>query len=268
MISRRQLLRLCALAPLLRTAAGESSLYAQSLQAALARLNPGVELLLYDAPRSLVLASTFADPALPIPVGSLLKPFLAFAYLSRAHHPELGTLCHGRQDLCWKPGGHGVLNLPDALAQSCNAYFLALAAALSPDEITLPTRPPADATAADLIGLHPRWLLPPETLVAAYARLLPQTTWPILDGMRRSATEGTAQRIGNHPGGVLAKTGTATCIPMPTPCQASSDGLVFAAVPAQNPSLLLLVRRRATTGATTALTAGLILNQLERLHAL
>ena len=45
------------------------------------------------------------------------------------------------------------------------------------------------------------------------------------------------------------------------------DGLVIAAVPAAHPTLLLLVRKRATTGAMTAAAANAILTQLESLHA-
>jgi hypothetical protein len=86
--------------------------------------------------------------------------------------------------------------------------------------------------------------------------------------MTQAATTGTASRIGQHPGGVLAKTGTAPCIPTPSqPCKATGDGLVLAAVPAQSPTLLLLVRRRATTGALTAAAANPILTQLKTLHA-
>jgi len=239
------------------------TLYTQSLQASLATSR--LELLVHDLRQSKTLASTFHDT--PIPIGSLLKPFLALAYLATPH-PAIHPICHGHADQCWT--AHGALTLPQALAQSCNAYFLALARALNPDRITLPTPPPPNPTPEDLIGLTPRWLLTPETLVNAYAQLLASPTTPpqILDGMAASARTGTASRIGQHPGGVLAKTGTAPCIPTPTqPCKASGDGLVVAAVPAQSPTLLLLVRRRATTGALTAAAANPILTQLKTLHA-
>ncbi len=239
------------------------TLYAQSLQATLATWP--LELLVYDIAQSQTLASTF--PSSPIPVGSLLKPFLALAYLNTPH-PAVKTICRGHPDQCWT--AHGALTLPEALAQSCNAYFLALARTLQRSEITLPAAPPPNPTPEDLIGLTPRWLLTPETLVRAYAQLLASPTTPaqILAGMSASALTGTASRIGPHPGGVLAKTGTAPCIPAPNqPCRVSSDGLVLAAVPAHSPSLLLLVRRRATTGALTAAAANPILTKLKALHA-
>jgi cell division protein FtsI/penicillin-binding protein 2 len=239
------------------------TLYAQSLQATLATSH--LELLVYDIAQSQTLASTFLSA--PIPVGSLLKPFLALAYLNTPH-PAVKTICHGHADQCWT--AHGALTLPQAIAQSCNAYFLALARTLQPSEITLPAAPPPNPAPEDLIGLTPRWLLTPETLVRAYAQLLASPTTPaqILTGMSASALTGTASRIGRHPGGVLAKTGTAPCIPAPNqPCRVSSDGLVLAAVPAKSPTVLLLARRRATTGALTAAAANPILTQLKALHA-
>ncbi len=241
----------------------QQTLNSQSLQTQLAR--PNLELLVLDLRTHQVVANTF--PPAPIPPGSLLKPFLALAYLQRPQHPELHAVCHGHSDRCWRVGGHGTLTLPQALAQSCNAYFLALARTLTPDEITLPTPPPANASPETLIGLNPAWLIPPTTLAEAYAQLLTSPTTPpaILEGMRLAASEGTATAVGPHPGGVLAKTGTAPCITRP--CKASGDGLFLAAVPAVHPTLLLLVRRRGTTGATTAQSAGPILTQLKALHA-
>jgi cell division protein FtsI/penicillin-binding protein 2 len=247
----------------------QQTLYTQSLETILTRANPHLELLVLDANTQQILANTFPNPATPIPVGSLLKSFLALAYLTHQPHPELNVICHGHPDRCWRAGGHGRLTLPEALAQSCNAYFLALARTLPLDEITLPTSPPISATPEDLIGLTAAWPISPETLATAYAQLVtsPSTPSPILDGMSLAATHGTASAIGQHPGGVLAKTGTAPCIPTPQRCLAANDGLVVAAVPAEHPTLILLVRRRAATGAITAQSAGRILTQLEALHA-
>jgi len=85
-------------------------------------------------------------------------------------------------------------------------------------------------------------------------------------GMKLAASaNGTAARIGYHPGGVLAKTGTAPCVAEPSAphCIASGDGLVVALFPAENPRLLLLVRQRGTTGATAAEVAGKMLSKIE-----
>src|SRR5215475_2933452 len=64
----------------------------------------------------------------PLPVGSLMKPFVAKAW-TRTHPGETPPRhrCEGGAK-CWRPSGHGHLGLAGALAVSCNAYFRALAA--------------------------------------------------------------------------------------------------------------------------------------------
>ncbi len=236
-------------------AARPQTLYRQSLQTALTHSTPGLELLLLNPHTHQVLADTFAAPDTPIPTGSLLKPFLAEAY-ARTHADYPTHLC---------PAHATPLLLPQALAESCNAYFLALAAKLDPATLhDLPA--PPDTLPRTLIGLTPAWPIAPLALIRAYAALLlsPGTRPEILESMRLAAVNGTAAGVGRHPGGVLAKTGTAPCV---AACIASGDGLVLLAVPARHPTLLLLVRKRGTTGAATAAAAGPILTQLKALHA-
>ena len=247
----------------------QQSLYAQSIQTALARTTPNLEILVLDLRTHEILADTFHNPQNPIPIGSLLKPFLAVAYFKTHPGPSPTVLCHGHADRCWKDGGHGAMTLTHAIAQSCNAFFLSLAQSIDPAAIPYLPPPPHDASPATLIGLTPDWRISPVALAEAYSSLLAQPVSPtqtgILAGMHESARRGTANRIGAHPGGVLAKTGTAPCVDKP--CKASGDGLVISAFPAAHPTLLLLVRKRATTGAMTAAAAGPILSQLEFLHA-
>jgi cell division protein FtsI/penicillin-binding protein 2 len=192
---------------------------------------------------------------------------VALAY-SQTHPGPRTVVCHGTPDRCWKPEGHGALTLTDAIAQSCNAYFLALAKDVG--DTPIPYLPPPPNTRPEtLMGLSADWRIAPETLARAYAALLAgpasEAQREILAGMRGSAEHGTAAHLGRHPGGVLAKTGTAPCVD--AHCAATGDGLTIAAVPAAHPTLLLLVRQRATNGATTAIAAGRILTQLEALHA-
>ncbi len=251
------------------------TLYSQSIQTALTRNNPNLEFLLLDLQTHQFLANTFPDQA--ISPGSLLKPFVALAY-GATHHDIFPTItCHGHAgpepDQCWKTAGHGPLTLPEAIAQSCNAYFLALARQVPDAALAQVSTPPTDATPEDLIGLTPRWQLRPTQLALAYADLITAQPSPtqraILAGMRASATRGTAAHIGRHPGGVLAKTGTAPCRSSDpdSPCKATGDGLVLAVFPADRPTLILLVRQRATTGAVAAIDASRILTQLQNLHA-
>ena len=240
------------------------TLYARTVQAALAHTisTPQTEYLVLDLRTHETLVDTFSST--PIPLGSLLKPFLAYA----SESPPSSIVCHGHPDACWRP--HGPITLTAALAQSCNTYFLALAARLTPADLTRLTSlglpPPPEASPQTLIGLTPDWRIPPRSIAQVYAALLAANPPPtVRAGLQAAATTGTARAIGPHPGGVLGKTGTAPCIDVP--CVASGDGLVVALTPAFHPTLLVLVRRRATTGAVTARTAGQILTTMEALHA-
>src|SRR5258708_26728920 len=86
---------------------------------------PGAELsyLVIDARTREIVAARWPGAELPIPVGSLVKPFTALAFVRP--YPEFD--CRGDQDHCWLARGHGEINFREALAQSCNAYFLDLA---------------------------------------------------------------------------------------------------------------------------------------------
>jgi penicillin-binding protein 2 len=74
--------------------------------------------------------------------GSTLKTVVALAALESgvigAHHT---VVCPGYMDLgdhrfhCWKRGGHGTVDMSDALRQSCDTYFYDLARRMSIDRI-------------------------------------------------------------------------------------------------------------------------------------
>jgi cell division protein FtsI/penicillin-binding protein 2 len=268
-----------------------ADLYGQAASALLERsfALPGVEYLLLDLRTHKTVAMHWDHPEAEIPVGSLLKPFVALAYSQMhagdarrpfpAFPPFPSIRCHGKADGCWKPGGHGLLTLEPALARSCNAYFLSLAGELSASGMDALSRvsaryglpsPPAPATPQSLIGLTSEWRITPATLANAYALLASESenslTGRVLRGMQLAAgPDGTASRIGAHPGGVLAKTGTAPC--RERSCVASGDGLVVVLAPAGEPQVLLLVRQRGKTGAQTATLAGRMLTALEAAHA-
>ena len=306
-------LALLLLAPL-RAQEASSSLYGQAATMLLDRSFPStlIEYLLLDVRTRQILAVRWPNAELPIPVGSLLKPFVALAYgevhagtySSSSFSPsrQFPVLhCRGKRDGCWREGGHGSVALEQAIAESCNAYFLALARDLSAsgtgsgsgdglvaiDRVSaaygLPAPPPDSITGQGelriprmLIGVTPEWRISPIALAHAYATLAAQSqsafTSRLLRGMKLAAGPGgTASKVGRHPGGVLAKTGTAPCVPGADPdsgrCVANGDGLVVVLSPAENPELLLLVRQRGTTGAQTAEVAGQMLSRLEGNHA-
>jgi cell division protein FtsI/penicillin-binding protein 2 len=250
-----------------------ASLRAQSTQSALMRqwpaaTNPRLAWIVLDLTDGEIIAQQGIAPERPIPVGSLTKPFLALAY-AHTHVGYPHFTCRGMQDRCWLPRGHGALDLQQALAYSCNAYFLALAAQIDPAALAntmqwlnLPA-PPVEASPATLIGLDPGWQISPLALAHAYGRLTTQSdVSDILAGLRQSASTGTASAL--HGEDALAKTGTAPC--HHRGCLASADGLVIVLTPAANPRTLLFVRQQGSTGAATARIAAQMLLLLEAPH--
>jgi penicillin-binding protein 2 len=75
--------------------------------------------------------------------GSVFKVILALAGLEKGIINEnTSVFCGGGINLyghyfrCWKPGGHGHVNLPQAIQQSCNVYFYLLGQKLGIDSIS------------------------------------------------------------------------------------------------------------------------------------
>ena len=104
--------------------------------------------------------------------GSTFKVILALAALQEAIiHPTTTINCPGRWQLgrrtfhCHKRGGHGNVNLTQALSQSCNIYFYELAMQLGVDKI---------ATYAQLFELGQQLGLP---LNKEAAGLIPTRLW-------------------------------------------------------------------------------------------
>lgn len=254
--------------------------------------SPRIEYLLLDVRSRQTIAMRWSHADVPIPVGSLLKPFVALAYAElhagpSPHESQFPVVfCHGKSDGCWHPAGHGSMSLERALAASCNAYFLALARSISAagipgvealqrvsDRYGLPA-PPAPVAPASLIGLSPEWRIFPLALARAYGLLATeaasnaQVGVQILAGLKLAAERGgTASKVGMPLDGVLAKTGTAPCLSALKPdaehCVANGDGLVVLLAPADAPRLLLLVRKRGTTGSQTADVAGRMLARIQ-----
>lgn len=97
-----------------------------------------------------------ADPAFPLtnkaiagqyPPGSTFKMVTALAALEAGViNANTRAFCPGHFDLgrdkfhCWKAGGHGSVDLVDALAQSCDTYFYKLSVDLGIDKIAAMAR--------------------------------------------------------------------------------------------------------------------------------
>jgi len=195
---------------------------AMALSALILSLPPRAdeELLIWRLRDGSFESPTSKAPSL-LPVGSLLKPFVAEAW-ARAHPGKVPPRIHCSG--CWQGVAHGVVDLPQALRVSCNTYFRTLAAETPPEilEATLENegfRVPHSLSPETAIGLpagEPA-LIGPEALLQAYVRMT-RTPWAsgepvrqqVLAGMREAALSGTANGLGHR--GYWAKTGTVAAL--------------------------------------------------------
>lgn len=229
----------------------------QSIARALQREFPdrGASYLLIRLDDRRTAAARWPDADTPVPVGSLVKPFLLLAY-GEAHQSRFPRLtCRGERDRCWRPSGHGVAGVREALAGSCNHYFRELARN-TPESVLrsilqrygLP--PPARNDPDAWIGAGDAWRIPPAAVAAAYAELLRRSAEPAagaaVGGMKLAASAGTAQAIGIRG---MAKTGTAACLSSP---RDDGDGFAVALFPRDQPRFVLLVRLHGKPGSKAA----------------
>ena len=228
------------LAPLLLFA---PTLFDQTVVRILQRNFPAAQFLLIDIDSNEIIGARWPDSDRPIPLGSLTKPFL----LTRR---DAKTLCNPAQ--CWLPQGHGSIDYIEAIAQSCNSYFL--------QKVTGNVRylePPSSPTPETLIGLGSEWPIAPSTIARAYASLAHDPeAGTIRAGMRASAKRGTAKLLGID---ALAKTGTAPCSHKH---KAPGDGYVAILYPPEAPKYMMLIQVHGVSGAVAAKTAGDMLTVL------
>jgi hypothetical protein len=155
-----------------------------------------------------------------LPVGSLQKPFIVRAW-ARSHltaTPPRFTCM--RTSGCWRPSGHGTLDLRGAIRESCNTYFRLLARETPPEAIRASFEAAGfswtgEMTDAEAIGLKgpAGTRVAPERLIASYVDLA-RTPWAsrddvrreMLSGLKDAAEDGTA--AGLRLWGFMAKTGT------------------------------------------------------------
>jgi cell division protein FtsI/penicillin-binding protein 2 len=226
---------------------------------------PELNYLVLDAHSGRVVASRWPGADVPVPVGSLVKPFLALAY--GGVFPEFD--CAGSAGGCWRAQGHGHLRFADALAQSCNAYFLNLARVVDANALRVTAAKfgipvPSVGTPEARIGLEDAWRIAPLALAHAYIELAARRGEPhvdeILAGLALAARTGTAKAIG---AGVFAKTGTAECVGRKdTGGKDSGDGFAMVLEPAEAPRIALLVRVHNVPGSEASKTAARMLRVL------
>jgi len=256
--------------------APDQRLFSQAARARFQRdfANPDISWLLMDASGNVVAERWLAQnrhEEQAVSPGSLVKPFLAIAYGEQHEGVFPKARCLGTKTRCWLPSGHGTLGLEEAIAQSCNTYFLQLAGGLNRGQAAETfaryglTGPSPTASADSLIGLGAEWKEPPLVVAKAYLQLEKEQQLPvqgrIVRGMLDSAARGTARAVDAAlgPDAALAKTGTAACSHTP---KGPADGFTVVLYPAAQPRLLLLVRVHGITGAESAKIAGAMLRSL------
>lgn len=229
-------------------------LHAQSATAVLARdfNNPDLSYLLLDE-NGQVIAQRWEHPERELPIGSLVKPFIAVAY-GQTHRTFPEFRCAGKKT-CWLRRGHGTLRIRDAIAFSCNSYFHQLVAGAGPElALALTNYPVRFASNGSTEG----WATP-LLLAEAYLELTRHprdaAVVPVLQGMMLSAQKGTGKAAGEAllPISAMAKTGTAPCTHAK---KAPGDGFALVMSPADHPRAVLLVRLHGRPGFIAAGVAG------------
>lgn len=153
-------------------------------------------------------------------VGSLQKPFLMRAWASVHAREATPRFICTKSSGCWRPGGHGSLDLRGAIRESCNAYFRQIAREIPAEGIRASFLDAGflwkgEMNDAEAIGLPgPAAVsIAPERLLASYTDLV-RSPWvhredirrEMLEGMKDAAQTGTASGLGLW--GFMAKTGT------------------------------------------------------------
>jgi SpoIID/LytB domain protein len=210
----------------------------------------------------------------PVLAGSVMKALTLVAALeSQVIEPDSTRLCRkvitvdGRRYVCAHPDLKRPLTAAEALAHSCNDFFVSLAPRLPRTAVNglrgrlgLPPLSESANLAAALVGLDgPR--ISPRALLDVIARLAgvdhqrplsmsDSVRRVLLEGLRGAGQYGSAQPLAARRVVALAKTGTA---PMPG---GSWMGLVVAFEPADKPTRAIVVVAPGAGGLDAAAIAG------------
>lgn len=209
----------------------------------------------------------------PVLPGSIVKGItLVTALESGVVGPDTGAMCRrvvtvdGMRFVCAHPDLQRPLTAAEALAHSCNDYFVSLARRLTREQVNrtrlaagLPPLAAAVRLGPALVGLDgPR--VTPRALLDVMARLAgvgpdppvpmrDETRRVLIEGLKGAATFGTAAAFGAAGVPALAKTGTA---PMPG---GGAMGVVVALTPAERPTHGLVVVAPGGAGMDAAAIA-------------
>lgn len=206
----------------------------------------------------------------PVHPGSVVKPIALVAALERGvirggstHMCRRAAKAGGQVFVCAHPDLKRPLTPAEALAYSCNDFFVSLAPRLSREALNatriaagLPPVPSGTPMAAAIVGLDgPKTT--PRALIDMMARLVgagsdkpvpmrAETKAVLLEGLRGAADYGTASALKTNGLAALAKTGS---IVMPN---GTALGLVVAMMPIEKPSRAIIVAAAGAAGADAA----------------
>ena len=209
----------------------------------------------------------------PVSPGSVVKPIALIAALERgivsagsSHMCRRVSTAGGHKFVCAHPDLKRPLTPAEALAYSCNDFFVSLAPRLSREALNatrtaagLPPISSATPLAAAIVGLDgPRTT--PRALIDVMARVVgvgsdkpvpmrPDTRAVVLEGLRGAADYGTASALRESNVSALAKTGS---IVMPN---GGALGLVVAMTPADKPTRAIVVAVPGAAGLDAASVA-------------
>ncbi len=215
----------------------------------------------------------------PVHPGSVVKPIALIAALERGivradeqHVCRRTATAGGRSFPCAHPDLKRPLSPAEALAYSCNDFFVSLAPRLSREALNgtrvaagLPPIAAGVAMAPAILGLEgPKTT--PRALVDMLARVVgagvdppvpmrPATRAVVIEGLRGAADYGTASALKGAGVSALAKTGS---IVMPN---GTALGLVVALTPPANPSRAVVVAAPGAAGLDAAAIAAEIMGR-------
>jgi stage II sporulation protein D len=247
--------------------------------AAIAGSSDRAAILVVDLPSGRTLSAVQPDLLTArIAPGSVLKiATLVAALETGVISPATRFACRrrvtvdGRELVCVHPDLGRPMSPAEALAYSCNDFFVTIAARLPREALSAAT------TSLGLGPVSPRASVPlaavglegieasPEQLLRGFvratdpisgARMRPETRAVLLEGLRGAARYGTARAIGDRGIDALAKTGTA---PMPG---GGYQGLALAVSPSMRASRAIAVLIPGGSGAEAASVAADTLAQL------
>jgi SpoIID/LytB domain protein len=219
----------------------------------------------------------------PVHPGSVVKPLALIAALEHGIiSADSGHMCRristvgGQKFVCAHPDLRRPLTPAEALAYSCNDFFVSLAPKLSRDALNgvriaagLPPIATGTPMASAIIGLEgprttPRALIDVIARVAGAGRdravpMKAQTKAVVLDGLRGAAEYGTASALKDNGVTALAKTGS---VLMPN---GGALGLVVVLTPADKPTHGIVVAAPGAAGLDAAAVASDVLKSREPL---